>query len=251
MPGNQTGRHPSGHEIVFDEASHTYVDDQQQFYRSFTTLIHDYFPEFNAEEVAGRIAAKRGCEPSDLVHRWKDAGEEACRYGTCVHENCEFRMKGMPEPNQPENDLESFTFGQAVRVVDYLKSRFQFIAAEKILFSPRCLVAGTVDLMMAEGNILWILDYKTNREIKENGFGNGFPPLDHLRNCNFEHYAMQLSLAEVIAKFERYIPMNTICRRALIHFPPMQEPRFIETPDRSAESYQILLDYVARNGVPF
>ena len=58
-------------------------------------------------------------------------------------------------------------------------------------------------------------------------------------------------LLERFAKLERYIPINTVCRRALIHFPPMQEPRFIETPDRSAESYQMLIDYASRDGVPF
>lgn len=107
-------------------------------------------------------------------------------------------------------------------------------------------------MLMADGNVLWILDYKTNKAIKRTGYGMGLGPLAHLVNCNFEHYAMQLSLAEVIAKLEGYIPRDTICRRALIHFPPMAAPEFIETPGRSGECYEMLIDYVSNfNNVPF
>ena len=252
MPQTQTGSHPSGRSITFEEESHSYIDDRGEFYRSFTTLIHDYFPQFDAAGTAARIARKRGKSAEELVREWNENSENACRYGTRVHENCEFRMKGMPQPNQPENEQEEAVFAYAEQVVDYLKERYSFIAAEKILFSPRCLVAGTVDLMMSEGNTLWIIDYKTNKKIKTNGFGMGFHPLEHLVNCNFEHYSMQLSLAEVVAKTERYIPINTVCRRALVHFPPDAEPQWIETPDRTNECYQMLIDRVSKcNDIPF
>ena len=255
MPGTQQGAHPAGRMITFDEGPHTYVDDHGEFYRSFTTLIHDYFPRFEAEKVAARVAQKRGKTVPELLQEWAEAGEEASDYGTRTHENCEYRMKGMPEPNIARDDRERVTFANAVAVVDYLKSKYQFIAAEKILFSPRCLVAGTVDLMMADGNTLWILDYKTNKEIKTTGFKGerGLFPLAHLDNCNFEHYSIQLSLAEVMAKMEGYIPHDTPCRRALIHFPPMAAPQWIETPDRAAESYEMLIDYVYgyNNNIPF
>lgn len=252
MPGTQQGTHPSGRMITFDEGPHTYVDDHGEFHRSFTTLIHDYFPQFEAEKVAARVAKKRGKTVPELLQEWAEAGEEASDYGTRTHENCEFRMKGLPEPNTARDERERVTFANAVAVVDHLKSKYQFIAAEKILFSPRCLVAGTVDLLMADGNVLWMLDYKTNKAIKRTGYGMGLGPLAHLINCNYEYYTMQLSLAEVVAKLEGYIPRDTMCRRALIHFPPMAAPEFIETPDRSGECYEMLIDHVANyNRVPF
>lgn len=129
------------------------------------------------EKVAARVAQKRGKTVPELLQEWAEAGEEASDYGTRTHENCEYRMKGMPEPNIARDDRERVTFANAVAVVDYLKSKYQFIAAEKILFSPRCLVAGTVDLLMADGNVLWILDYKTNKAIKRTGYGMGLGPL--------------------------------------------------------------------------
>lgn len=252
MPGTQQDRHPNGTVITFDEGPHTYFDDKEQSYRSFTTLIHDYFPQFKADAVAERVAKREGKSVPQLLQEWAAVGADACEYGTRVHENCESRMKGLTEQNIARDDRERHTFANAVAVVDWLKSKYQFIAAEKILFSPRCLVAGTVDLLMADGNVLWILDYKTNKAIKRTGYGMGLGPLAHLVNCNFEHYAMQLSLAEVIAKLEGYIPRDTICRRALIHFPPMAAPEFIETPNRSSECYEMLIDYVSNfNNVPF
>ena len=45
-----------------------------------------------------------------------------------------------------------------------------------------------------------VIDYKTNKEIKKNGFVNWegksqkmTGPLSHLDDCNFNHYALQLS----------------------------------------------------------
>ena len=252
MPGTQQGTHPGGRVITFDEEPHTYVDDHGEFYKSFTSLIHDYFPQFDAAKVAARVAPKRGKTVPELLQEWAEAGEDACDYGTRTHENCEYRMKGMPEPNAARDDRERITFANAVAVVDWLKSKYQFVAAEKILFSPRCFVAGTVDLLMADGNVLWILDYKTNKAIKRTGHDKGLGPLAHLSNCNFEHYAMQLSLAEVVAKMEGYIPRDTVCHRALIHFPPGAAPEWIETPDRSVECYEMLIDRIANyNYVPF
>lgn len=252
MPGTQQATHPGGRVITFDEEPHTYVDDHGEFYKSFTSLIHDYFPQFDAAKVAARVAPKRGKTVPELLQEWAEAGEDACDYGTRTHENCEYRMKGMPEPNTARDDRERITFANAVAVVDWLKSKYQFVAAEKILFSPRCFVAGTVDLLMADGTVLWILDYKTNKAIKRTGYDKGLGPLAHLSNCNFEHYAMQLSLAEVIAKMEGYIPRDTVCHRALIHFPPRAAPEWIETPDRSVECYEMLIDRIANyNYVPF
>lgn len=252
MPGTQQATHPGGRVITFEEGPHTYTDDRGEFYKSFTTLIHDYFPQFDAAKVAARVAPRRGKTVPELLQEWAEAGEEACDYGTRTHENCEYRMKGMPEPNAARDDRERNTFANAAAVVDWLKSKYLFIAAEKILFSPRCFVAGTVDLLMADGNVLWILDYKTNKVIKRTGRDKGLGPLAHLSNCNFEHYAMQLSLAEVVAKMEGYIPRDTVCHRALIHFPPGAAPEWIETPDRSVECYEMLIDRIANyNYVPF
>lgn len=254
MPETQQGTHPNGTIITFEEDPHTYIDDAGRSYKSVTSLIHDYFPQFDAEKNAARVAKREGKTVPEILQKWADAGADACEYGTRVHENCENRMKGMPEPNTARDVREQHTFAEAVAVVDWLKSKYQFIAAEKILFSPRCRVAGTVDLMMADGNTLWILDYKTNKEIKTAGFRGerGLFPLMHLDNCNFEHYSMQLALAEVIAKMEGYIPRDTPVRRALIHFPPMAAPQWIETPDRRIECYEMLIDHVANsNIVPF
>jgi ATP-dependent exoDNAse (exonuclease V) beta subunit len=254
MPGTQQGTHPNGTIITFEEDPHTYTDDAGRSYKSITSLIHDYFPQFDAEKNAARLANKRGKTVPELLQEWAECGEEACRYGTRVHENCEALMKGMPTPNRAENETEDRVFAHAVAVTGYLKTKYQFIGAERILFSPRCHVAGTVDLMMADGNTLWILDYKTNKEIKHTGHRNerGLFPLTHLDNCNFNHYSIQLSLAEVIAKMEGYIPRDTPCRRALIHFPHSADPEWIETPDRSSESYEMLIDYTWKsNCIPF
>ncbi|MEI3000521.1 MAG: hypothetical protein V8T86_06410 [Victivallis sp.] len=172
------------------EAAHI-SDDRGDSYTSFTRLIHNYFPQFEAEKVASRTAKKHGktvfgavagmgrgrrrCERLQGPGRMKiidphegTAGAEHSQRRTGARHVCQCRRRG-----------------------DDMKSKYQFIAAEKILFSPRCLVAGTVDLLMADGNTLWILDYKTNKAMGHDGYGMGLGPLAHLANCNYEHYARE------------------------------------------------------------
>ena len=70
MPGKQQGTHPSGRVITFEEGPHIYTDDHGEFYKSFTTLIHDYFPQFEAEKVAAHVAPKRGKTVPELLQEW-------------------------------------------------------------------------------------------------------------------------------------------------------------------------------------
>lgn len=62
-------------------------------------------------------------------------------------------------------------------------------------------IAGQVDLVIKDGNDIYILDYKTNKKIEQKGFFNGttrqakkmYYPINNLDDCNYSHYTMQLS----------------------------------------------------------
>ena len=62
-------------------------------------------------------------------------------------------------------------------------------------------VAGQVDLLVVDQNDVYIVDFKTNKEIKKNSFYNKNKksnemmkfPLNNLQDCNFNHYQLQLS----------------------------------------------------------
>lgn len=62
-------------------------------------------------------------------------------------------------------------------------------------------ICGQADRVEVIGNTIDLYDYKTNKEIKMASYRNWegksqvmLPPLEHLDDCNFYHYALQLSL---------------------------------------------------------
>jgi hypothetical protein len=61
-------------------------------------------------------------------------------------------------------------------------------------------VCGQSDRVEVVKGVVDVIDYKTNKEIKKNSFVNWegksqkmTGPLSHLDDCNFNHYALQLS----------------------------------------------------------
>ncbi len=76
--------------LTFTESDHSYVlknkaTGKTQTLISATTLIGNFFPEFNADEMAPRVAAKRGLTAAQVKAEWEAIRDEVARYGTLVH----------------------------------------------------------------------------------------------------------------------------------------------------------------------
>lgn len=82
---------------------------------------------------------------------------------------------------------------------------------------------------------IWVRDYKTNEEIKtENKFQKMKAPLSHLDDCEFNHYAIQLSMYGYILESKGYKVMGL----GLDHF-----NNEITVPYMRKEVESIILDY--------
>ena len=117
--------------------------------------------------------------------------------------------------------------------------------AEKIVFSPFYKIAGCIDLIAVKGNDVFLGDWKTNEVIKkENPYQScAVYSLQHLADCDYVKYSLQLSMYERILRSGGYIPEGASVKRMLIHIPPgADKPEFIETPDVNREMAEILLD---------
>lgn len=63
-------------------------------------------------------------------------------------------------------------------------------------------VAGQIDLLIKDGNDIYIYDYKTNKELKKKSYYDQNRkqnimmkyPLNNIMDCNYYHYTLQLSL---------------------------------------------------------
>lgn len=197
--------HPNGDIITFREDEHSYIDNHGLKYTSVTTLIHDLFPPFDKVGIANKIASKRGKTPEQLISEWEEEANIACTFGTNNHFFAECYLQNRPLPS-PMNEKEELYFNNIKRFIDEKLFSFKFIEAEKIIFSPKYGISGTIDLLMRNSHgQLCIFDWKTNKEIKrENKWQKGLTFLKHLDDCNYNHYSMQLNTYRKLLLEEEY-----------------------------------------------
>jgi ATP-dependent exoDNAse (exonuclease V) beta subunit len=218
--------HPSGEIITFTEEDHKYVDSKGQVYTSVTSLIHNHFPVFDTDGVAKKYAAKRGLNPEDVKRDWKENADKASEYGTRVHLFAEALLVGHtpPEPSD-EQDEKSFKVVREFIEKEFM-SKYTFIASEKIIFSPKYKISGTIDLLAKDrqGN-LFVLDWKTNKEIKfGSSYGSGLGFLSHLDDCNFSHYSIQLNMYRRLLHEEGYFRGALSASMALLFVRRLPQP---------------------------
>ena len=212
MPNDKTAIHPSGKlQITFQELGHIYTDSYSIEYTSSTELVHSAFEPFDAEKTAAAKSARTGIPAQQYIQEWNQNRDDASSAGTRLHENCERQILGrFTDMHQPASDAERLEFRAAWNEVEKIKSAgFLSLEPEKLIFSPRFRVAGSIDLLVKKAPKQYlILDWKRVKEIKYTGFHNRtgiHPATFDLQDCNFIHYSLQLSIYEQILRLERYI----------------------------------------------
>lgn len=221
MPGDATAVHPNGTVVTFTESDHSYIDNMGMDYTSVTTLIHGGFPAFNAQAAAARKSIRTGRTPQSYIDEWEENRTRAALMGTRMHENCEYQILGQYDRmHQPTDANEKKRFAGAWdEVTAMLASQPRSIEPEKIIFSPRYVLAGSIDLLMQRRDETFVIgDWKLLKELKKHGFngetGNIFAT-HHLENCNYNHYSLQLSIYQMLLKMEGYIPRDAMVERWL------------------------------------
>ena len=215
MPGDSESVHPSGLKMYFTEADHVYQDQHGTEYVSGTTLIHRAFPAFDAAAASEKCAARDGVSPEQIREDWRNRS----RLGTRAHENCEYQVLGQYDRmHTPEDDSERARFAAAWEEVELIRAAgFRWMRPEMVVFSPRFLVAGSVDLLCCIDDYRYtMIDWKFLRAMRYSGFRGEMGlirPTAHLQNCNYEQYSLQLNLYEFILKSEGYIPVDAmVCK---------------------------------------
>lgn len=223
-PFIKQAQHPDGTLISFYEDNHLYVrEDTGEKLISVTTLLKNYFQEFDADYWAARCAPKRNTTPEALKIQWAEKGKRAANEGTNMHLYAEhlFRPKDIPCP-EPISERCEVLFSQIADAVKWLGKHFKFHGTEHIVFSKKYNIAGTIDLTMTDRNVLLIMDWKQNEKIvKFNPYQSGKFPIEHLSDCNYTKYALQLNVYKrIIAEEEYYGSDFDDYRLMLLHITP-------------------------------
>jgi ATP-dependent exoDNAse (exonuclease V) beta subunit len=246
----RTASHPKGIQIEFFPEPHQYVAGGETL-TSVTTLIQKWFPQFDAEEVAKKKAAREGSSWAALVAEWDRKRIEAADFGTKIHLMAE---KILQEKDERAADHMAETEREKAYLVAIKESLvrvgrgYEVVESEKIVFSSTKKVAGTIDLLLRSkttGEFV-IGDWKTNREIKYAGFRKemGFGPCRLLENCNFTHYSLQASAYGELLLSEGYVPEAQSVRGVLLHLAESSDRRvtcsYLKTKDFATEVRMIL-----------
>lgn len=220
------------------------MDDEQRL-MSTTQFIDQFFPIFDTVKVSQKYAAKHGLDPAEVVCQWQKKGRKAREIGTNVHwyAECLLTEKRLPEP---QNGAEEAFFRSVNMAVVRLLKRFEFIASEKIVFSPQWMIAGTIDLLMRDqnnGDVI-LFDWKTNEKIERDNFWqSALPPIEDLPRCAWSKYQLQLNLYQIILSDERYFPRGTNYRKVIIHLEP-EGVKWLKAKDLSRKIRAMLTHFI-------
>lgn len=158
-----------------------------------------------------RIIKKLDINPNDfesvrqsILKEWKDKKEEACQHGSEQHLIKELSFYG-----NKHFDLSRYGFKDCVGDYDCTYNYYK-LDKERAIY-PEFLIAidydglrisGQADLIIKDGNDIYIGDWKTNAELKTTSYYDKRTksnvmmkyPLNTIQDCSMGHYTCQLSL---------------------------------------------------------
>ena len=145
----------------------------------------------------------------DILDEWQKTNMEACERGSKIHAELEYLYT-----SKKETDLVKFGLGgkflvntnktledNNLNLLNVDKGVFPEYLIYRISDDGEFRLAGQIDLLIKDGNDIYVIDYKTNKKIDEKSFFDSGSkkhtmmkyPLNNLMDCNKVHYALQLS----------------------------------------------------------
>ena len=243
--------------ISFDEKEHVYHVDGIRVPRSVTGFLHAFTEEFNAYEAI--VSMQHGYDwetkrekylkedgqiktADEIANDWATNGAVQRARGQLLHFHAEQFLNGceIEEPHSPE-------FKQFLQIYDVIYSKgWQIFRTEFSLFHCGLRIAGQADLLCRDpqGKFI-IIDWKRSREIRFNGFRPMKPPLEHLPDCNYYLYCLQLNLYAYILESEYGFTVTHMVL-GVVH-PQRNNAQIIEVPRMSAE-IRVLVEHEIAGG---
>lgn len=200
-----TNPHSRDAQIVFDEEPHIYYICGNKDNISVTTLVHKYFPKFEADPIIDRMMKSKnwgkskyyGMTQTEIKDLWSSLGTDATSKGTALHKSIEMFYNDMDTSGN-----ESVEYKMFLNFYEDHKTKLKPYRTEWEVFNEDFKIAGSIDMIFEniDDGTLSIYDWKRTKEIKmKNGFGSkGYGPLKCFHDCNYVHYSLQLNIYKSI-----------------------------------------------------
>jgi hypothetical protein len=234
--------------IAFDEETHKYLHSKDETgnaeYISVTTLIERFFP-FDLKRYIEKKASDEERTEEDILTEYLIIRDEAAEKGTYLHKQIENFLKGI-EYDSNSKEFELF--------LDFYRNEIKsrnliFLEAEKVIFSNKHNVAGTIDCLFKKNdcNEFVILDWKRsgkliiggNGEPDKRGFPIGIKELADLNNCSYYRYCLQQNIYKNIVENEYSMKISSM---QLVVLHAIYSNYYVVTVPELSKETQIILD---------
>jgi len=196
--------------LRFTPQDHSYTSinaEENIKWISVTSFISNFKQPFDADKIALKTSKSKkskwyGMTPEEIKQAWANEALRATTLGTWYH-NCResdicsletIERHGNTVPIFKPIEIEGTKFSPNQKLTDG-------VYPEHMVYLKSAGLCGQSDLVEVINGEVHITDYKTNKEIKTEGFTNWEgvttkmnSPVAHLDDCNVNHYALQLSL---------------------------------------------------------
>lgn len=245
MTYNDLNAHPRDSQLEFIPESHTYLWRGREM-KSVTTLIDGLFRPFDINEAALRVALRRGVDPQTVIDEWNANAEQARSLGTRMHDLIEHYYLGDDSGDSTDAMRLFRSFALTHRLTPY--------RTEWRIFHEDYDLAGTLDFLEITPSgsfIIW--DWKRSckliepdgRIIASSRYGSkGLPPIAHIPDTPYWHYALQVSVYRFILEDRYGLPVSGM-KLGVFH-PSYEVPWEIDLPYLHSEVTALLRSHIAR-----
>ena len=206
--------------VIFKEEGHIYeslnedLEKDQIKWTSVTSFVGMFKPKFDAEAQSKKSSKNKrskwyGLSPKKILEIWDNEAKRAIGLGNWYHDEREKRLLEFSRIEREGTEvpiIKPIVDENGIKIAPKQKLS-EGVYPEHFVYLKSAGLCGQADLVTIVNGKINILDYKTNKEIKQKGFTNWegitskmFNPLTHLDDCNLKHYNLQLSLYAYIIK---------------------------------------------------
>jgi hypothetical protein len=195
--------------VIFKSQNHKYesIDSSELIeWTSVTSFISKYKKPFDAQTIAEKSSKSKkskwyGMSVTDILQAWENESNRAIDQGNWYHNQ---READLLELNTVERHGCILPIIRPLITDDVKYAPPQKLVEgmypEHFVYLKSAGICGQSDLVEVAKGQVNITDYKTNKEIKKESYVNWegvsqkmLTPVSHLDDCNFWHYALQLS----------------------------------------------------------
>jgi hypothetical protein len=196
--------------IIFNADDHSYksIEEENIKWISVTTLVSHFKKPFDAKKIASKVTKNKnskwyGLDPATIQQIWDSEADRSIVLGSWYHDQREsdlcalasMERDGITIPVFKPNEIK-----EGVKIAPLQKLE-PGVYPEHMVYLKSAGICGQSDLVEVVNGKVNIIDYKTNKEIKKESYVSWegisdklCPPVDSLDDCNFYHYALQLSI---------------------------------------------------------